>query len=297
MPAAAPAKPSNRHASLTAAHLGADPEEIVFTSGATEANNLALFGLAGHPPAQLIASPIEHPCALEPLQQLRQRGFDLDFLPVDAGGVVRPDDLDRLLRPPTRLVAVMLANHETGALQPVRNLANVLAGRALLHCDAAAAAGKLAIDFHTLGAATLTISAHKFHGPKGVGALWSAAAPNSNRSYTAAISSKAAAGTEPVPSAVGLATALDLAMHELAERCQRVTATSLERPRAPCRPRRRQRPDHWPAAHAEPLVSGMPGRCLAHELRPRRHLLLDRLGLLQRIAPALAGVGGDGRSP
>jgi cysteine desulfurase len=210
---------------LTAAHLGADPEEVVFTSGATEANNLALFGLAGQPPAQLIASPIEHPCALEPMQQLRQRGFDLDFLPVGAEGVVQQEDLNRFLRPSTRLVAVMLANHETGAVQPVRALAKVLAGRALLHCDAAAAAGKLAIDFHELGAATLTISAHKFHGPKGVGALLVRRGTKLQPQLHGGHQQQGRRpGTEPVPLAVGLATALDLAMREHTERSQRVTA-------------------------------------------------------------------------
>ncbi|HYV34928.1 MAG TPA: aminotransferase class V-fold PLP-dependent enzyme, partial [Gemmataceae bacterium] len=156
---------------LTASHLGAEPSEVIFTSGATEANNLAIFGLAGQPPAQLLASPIEHPCVTEPLQALRTIGYNLKFLPVNLQGIVVLDSLEKSLDPASRLVALMLANHETGALQPVRQLAETLNGRALMHCDAAAAAGKIAIDFHVLGATTLTISAHKFHGPKGIGAL------------------------------------------------------------------------------------------------------------------------------
>src|SRR5215831_4779663 len=111
-----------------AALLDAHPEEVLFTSGATEANNLALFGLAGDPPGHLVASPVEHPCVVEPLRQLEQRGFALDWLPVDEAGVVRAEALPGLLRPDTRLVSVMLANHETGALQPVRELAAGLGG-------------------------------------------------------------------------------------------------------------------------------------------------------------------------
>jgi len=208
----------------TSAHLGTDSDEVIFTSGATEANNLALFGLTGRPPARLVASAIEHPSVIEPLQQLRQRGFDLDLLPVDAAGTVQLGDLERLLRPSPRLVALMLANHETGALQPVAKVAQALAGKGLLHCDAAAAAGKIPIDFHQLGATTLTISAHKFHGPKGVGALLvrrrTALQPQLHGGHQ---QQGRRPGTEPVALAVGLATALDLAMRERAARWQHVT--------------------------------------------------------------------------
>jgi cysteine desulfurase len=219
---------------ITAAHLGADPDEVVFTSGATEANNLALFGLAAIPPQSsaqkaegrlgIIASPIEHPCVSEPLQQLRQGGFDLDFLAVDVAGVVQLGDIDKLLQPTPRLVALMLANHETGALQPVRDVIQALAGAAPLHCDAAAAAGKMSIDFHHLGAATLTISAHKFHGPKGIGALLVRRGTKLQPLlYGGHQQQGRRPGTEPVALAVGLATALDLAMRELPHRMERVS--------------------------------------------------------------------------
>ena len=102
--------------------LGAEPREVIFTSGATESNNLAVLGLCGDPPGHLIASPVEHPCVVEPLRQLQRRGFALDWLPVDGAGHVPADALAPLLRPDTRLVAVMLANHETGTLQPVVRL-------------------------------------------------------------------------------------------------------------------------------------------------------------------------------
>jgi cysteine desulfurase len=194
----------------TAALLGADPDEVVFTSGATEANNLALFGLAGEPPGHLIASPIEHPCVIEPVRRLAQLGFAVDWLPVDPAGVVRAEALSDVLRPDTRLVSVMLANNETGAVQPVPALVATLAGRAAFHCDAAQAVGKRPVHFHDLGVTALTLSAHKFHGPKGVGALllrrgarlrpllWGGHQQQGRRP-----------GTEPVALAVGLAAALE----------------------------------------------------------------------------------------
>jgi cysteine desulfurase len=211
---------------LTAALLHAFPDEVLFTSGATEANNLAIFGLLGENrgPGLVIASPIEHPCVAEPLRQLQQVGFEVKLLDVDAGGVIACSD--RLGNPPahTRLVAVMLANHETGALQPVREVVCQLAGRAPLHCDAAAAAGKVPIDFHDLGPATLTISAHKFHGPQGIGALLVRRRTKLRPLLFGGHQQQGRRpGTEPVALAVGLATALELAVRQHHERWQRVT--------------------------------------------------------------------------
>lgn len=207
----------------TAALLGAHPDEVVFTSGATEANNLALFGLAGTPPGHLITSPIEHPSVAEPVRRLEQSGFAVDRLPVSAAGIVEADSLSRLLQPETRLVSVMLANHETGAVQPVAVLAGLLEGRAAFHCDAVQAVGKIPVHFHDLGVSTLSLSAHKFHGPKGVGALlvrrkvrleplaWGGHQQQGRRP-----------GTESVALIVGLATALDLWHREAAARTERV---------------------------------------------------------------------------
>ncbi len=224
----------------TAALLGAHPDEVVFTSGATEANNLALLSQAGSPPGHLIASSIEHPSVAEPIRQLINRGFAVDWLPVDADGVVRPEALDGLVRPETRLVTVMLANHETGAVQPVRELVERLAGRGSFHCDAVQAVGKVPVHFHDLGVATLSLSAHKFHGPKGVGALlvrrgvklhplfWGGHQQQGRRP-----------GTESVALAVGLATALDLAHREMASRREQVTRLRqrfLDRLRAAANP-------------------------------------------------------------
>jgi cysteine desulfurase len=203
----------------TAALLGGRPDEVVFTSGATEANNLGLFGLAGAPPGRLLASPVEHPSVLEPLRHLTAAGFSLDLLAVDARGIVSTESLNDALRPATQLLAVMLANHETGAVQPVAELAAALAGRAHFHCDAVQAAGKVAVDFRTLGVDTLSVSAHKFHGPKGVGALLVRRGVRlTPRAFGGHQQQGLRPGTEPVALAVGLAAALDIAVRERDER-------------------------------------------------------------------------------
>ncbi len=197
----------------TAELLGASPDEVVFTSGATEANNLALFGLAGDPPGHLIASLVEHPSVLEPIRQLAARGFAVNWLPVDTSGVVRADALPDLLRPDTRLVAVMLANHETGAVQPVRALAASLPADTAFHSDAVQGVGKLNVRFHDLGVRALALSAHKFHGPKGVGALLVRRGSRLRPLLHGGHQQRGRRpGTEPVALAVGLATALEAAV-------------------------------------------------------------------------------------
>jgi cysteine desulfurase len=203
--------------------LGAHPDEVVFTSGATESNNLALLGLCGDPPGRLVASPVEHPSVAGPLQYLAAHGFDLDTLPVDGRGVVEADALPGLLRPDTRLVSVMLANHETGAVQPVRALAARLEGRAPFHCDAVQAVGKCPVHFHDLGVTALALSAHKFHGPKGIGALLLRRGVKLRPLLRGGHQQRGhRPGTEPVALAVGLATALGYAVREMDERRERV---------------------------------------------------------------------------
>lgn len=214
-----------------AGHLGAAADEVIFTSGATEANNLALFGLCGAPPGRLLASPIEHPSVAEPLHQLAEHGYTLDLLPVDAHGQVRAAALTDHLHAETRLVAIMLANHETGAIQPIRSVAELLRDREIgrgataphFHCDATQAAGKIPVHFHDLGVDTLALSAHKFHGPKGIGALllrrgvklrprmWGGHQQHGRRP-----------GTEPVALAVGFACALECACREMNDRHRHV---------------------------------------------------------------------------
>jgi cysteine desulfurase len=203
--------------------LGAHPDEVIFTSGATEANNLAIFGVVGAAPGGIIASAIEHPSVAEPVQRLQEDGFTVDYLPADSAGEVSTAALGELLRPQTRLVTVMLANHETGALQPVRALVDQIEGSVPFHCDAAQAVGKTPVNFHELGVSSLSLSAHKFHGPKGVGALlvrrevkvrphlWGGHQQRGLRP-----------GTEAVALAVGLAAALDIACREMNSRWAKV---------------------------------------------------------------------------
>lgn len=202
--------------------LGAFPDEVIFTSGGTEANNLALFGLAGQYTGHVIASPVEHPSVAEPVRSLAARGCSVDWLPVGGDGVVQSERLPELLRPDTRLIAIQLANHEMGAIQPIQSLAKVQAAT-YFHCDAVQAVGKIPVRFHELGVTSLSLSAHKFHGPVGVGALllrrgvkltpllWGGHQQQGRRP-----------GTEGVALAVGLVTALELAQREADQRREHV---------------------------------------------------------------------------
>jgi cysteine desulfurase len=206
-----------------AALLDAHPEEVLFTSGATESNNLALFSHAGNPPGHLRTSAIEHPSVIEPVKQLEERGFSVGWLPVTSDGQVRAEALQELLRDDTRLVTVQLANHEMGAVQPIRDLVNQVDGRALFHCDAVQAVGKLRVHFHELGVSTLSLSAHKFHGPKGIGALLVKRGIKLRPQLFGGHQQQGKRpGTEPVALVVGLAKALELALCEREVRWQRV---------------------------------------------------------------------------
>lgn len=162
-----------------AALIGADPREIIFTSGATEANNLAIKGAARHLAAQgsprrrVITVATEHKCVLESVRNLAQEGFEPVILPVNANGLLDPAVLQKALEVPTALVSIMAANNETGVLQDLATLAPLMeqAG-ALLHSDLAQAAGKIPVDVRRMGLALGSISSHKLYGPKGAGALF-----------------------------------------------------------------------------------------------------------------------------
>jgi cysteine desulfurase len=154
--------------------MGGKPAEVIFTSGGTEANNLAIFGLASIEPgpSHLIASPFEHPAVSEPISRLDAMGSSVDRLTVTREGIVDLSNLANLIRPDTRLATLMLANNETGAIQPVRDLSERLKSQDIfMHTDAVQAVGRIPVNFLDLGVTTLAASAHKFHGPPGVGFL------------------------------------------------------------------------------------------------------------------------------
>jgi cysteine desulfurase len=193
--------------------LGCRPSEIVFTSGGTESDNLAVFGSvrAGD---HVITSAVEHHAVLHAVERLGERGVDVEFLPVDGQGVLAGEDVRNALRPNTRLISVMMANNETGVLQPVEEIGRI-AGEAGIrfHVDAVQAAGKIAIDVASIGCQLLSISGHKMHGPQGTGALF---VRRSTRleplSAGGAHERQRRAGTENVAGIVGLGAAAEYAM-------------------------------------------------------------------------------------
>ncbi|MCS7168127.1 MAG: cysteine desulfurase family protein [Gemmatales bacterium] len=204
-------------------YLGAFPDELIFTSGATEANNLAVFGLP-RSRGVILASGIEHPSVREAVAALVQRGFSQREFPVGSDGIVDADAFDSLCHGEVQLACLMLANNETGALQPVQALATICQERRIpVHCDAVQAVGKIPVHFHELGVSTLSFSGHKVHGPKGIGGLLVRRGVRLTPLFHGGHQERGRRpGTEPVPLIVGLAKAIELAHRDWQSRFNHV---------------------------------------------------------------------------
>jgi cysteine desulfurase len=228
----------NRARKEVAAVVDAKPEEVVFTSGATESNNLAILGLAAHGEQvgrrHIISSQIEHKAVLEPLEELTRRGFEVTLLPPTAGGWVDPDTVQRALRPDTLLISIMAANNETGVIQPIPEIAAVLAEHeAFFHVDAAQAFGKELESLRNARIDLVSVSGHKLYGPKGIGGLVARRrgyrrVPLQPLLFGGGQERGLRAGTLPVALIAGLGLASSLALKEHAQRMQRCAAIKDE---------------------------------------------------------------------
>ena len=216
--------------SAVAALLRADPSEIVFTSGGTESDNLAIRGAAEaiEPSGRrhLIASGIEHEAVLNTVKALARRGWRTTLLPLDHTGIVSPDRLREVIDADTALVSVMQANNEIGTIQPVAALAAIAHEHgALMHSDAVQSAGKIPVDVRALGVDLLSLSAHKFNGPKGAGVLWIKRGTRMQPTVTGGKHERnRRAGTENVAAIAGLGVAATLAAGKMTAEAARVGA-------------------------------------------------------------------------
>lgn len=302
-----------------AALIGASPREIIFTSGATESNNLAIKGAArfaarmGSPKRRVITVATEHKCVLEATRDLAEEGFEPVFLPVAPDGRLDPAALGAALATPTLLVSVMAANNETGVLQDIATLATLARDcGALFHTDAAQAAGKIPLDVAAQGIDLLSISGHKLYGPKGIGALYVRHRP---RVRLAPLISGGGqerglrSGTLPAPLIVGFGEACRIARAEMAAETARLAALRdrlLARLRAaiPGIALNGSR-DHrlagnlnlaFPGARAETLLADLPDLCLStgsacSSAAIEPSYVLRAMGIAPEIAAASLRIG------
>ena len=196
--------------------IGAKPAEVVFTSGGTEADNLALFGsvmASNQARKHVVTTAIEHHAVLNAAQALEKQGIDVTYVSVGSDGVVDPQDIRRELRPETILISVMHANNELGTIQPIEQIGKIAAEAGVyFHCDAVQSAGKVPLDVNRLGVDLLSVSAHKIYGPKGVGALYvRSGTPLEPQFHGGHHERDRRPGTENVPGIVGFGKAAELA--------------------------------------------------------------------------------------
>jgi len=219
--------------SSVAALINADPSEIVFTSGGTESDNFALRGAAGVLEGlesagrkHLVASAIEHEAVLNTLKALAKRGWRTSIVPVDSSGVVSPDRLREVIAADTAIVSVMHANNEIGTVQPIAEFAAIAHEHgALMHTDAVQSVGKIPVDVRALAVDLLSLSAHKFNGPKGAGALWIKRGTRMQPAMTGGKHERnRRAGTENVPAIAGLGVAAALAAPKIGREGERLAA-------------------------------------------------------------------------
>ncbi|MGA9784496.1 MAG: cysteine desulfurase family protein, partial [Terracidiphilus sp.] len=190
--------------------------EVVFNSGGTEGDNTAIFGLL-HPGDHFITTSIEHSAVLQAAQRMAEHGVETTFVAPQPSGLIEPTDILRAIRPQTRLISVMLANNETGVIQPVAEIGRIAQDTGVFfHIDAVQGAGKIPIDVRKIGCHLLSISGHKMHAPKGVGAMFvRSGTPVESLLVGGSHERRRRAGTENVAGIVGLGKAAELAMHSL----------------------------------------------------------------------------------
>lgn len=216
--------------------IGARAEEIIFTSGGTESDNLAIFGVAGKQPAprcHIITTAFEHHAVLHPCQRLEKEGFDVTYLDVGEDGIVDPNDVKKALRPETILVTIMYANNEIGTIQPIREIAETIkeyrtqnkSAHPYFHTDACQAAGYLNINVCDLGVDMMTVNASKIYGPKGIGMLYRAmGVPLKPMIVGGGQEMRMRGGTENIPLVVGFAKALQLTQDMRVAESKRLSA-------------------------------------------------------------------------
>ena len=200
--------------------INADPAEILITSGGTESNNTALMGISSQfPSSQIITSSIEHDAILEPCKKLNSNGFHVDYLPVDNFGMIDTLDLQNIISEKTSLVSIMFGNNEVGTIQPIAKIAKICdENKVFFHTDAVQAVGKLPVDVKELGIGLLSISSHKLHGPKGIGALYIKGGIKIDPVILGGGQEfRLRSGTENVASIVGFGQACEIAQNNLSK--------------------------------------------------------------------------------